>query len=170
MPLILTVNHFHAFLTLPGHFQHVQSFCWFSPDGSSVRFNSVLPLYVFRSRRLIRDGSPGRPSRLSHSSWVRIFSPAVQFSVVLRPQKPYGLLGMGSPGTAISTFTQLLSSDFQSGCSVQCCFTSTETIWLIRDGEPGDGHLDFHTAPEFGFSVRLFSSVLFYVHRNHMAY
>ena len=30
----------------------------------------------------------------------------------------------------------------------QCCFTSTETIRLIRDGEAQDGHLDFHTAPE----------------------
>ena len=29
---------------------------------------------------------------------------------------------------------------------VQCCFTSTETIRTIRDG---DRHLDFDTAPEF---------------------
>ena len=27
-------------------------------------------LYVHRNRRLIRDGSPGRPSRLSHSSYI----------------------------------------------------------------------------------------------------
>ena len=27
-------------------------------------------LYVHRDRRLIRDGSPGRPPRLSHSSWA----------------------------------------------------------------------------------------------------
>ena len=27
-------------------------------------------LYVHRNRRLIRDGSPGRPPRLSHSSWA----------------------------------------------------------------------------------------------------
>ena len=26
--------------------------------------------YVYRNRRLIRDGSPGRPHRLSHSSWA----------------------------------------------------------------------------------------------------
>ena len=31
------------------------------------RFSSVL-LYAHRNRRLIRDGSPGRPPRLSHSS------------------------------------------------------------------------------------------------------
>ena len=27
-------------------------------------------LYIHRNRRLIRDGSPGRPPRLSHSSWA----------------------------------------------------------------------------------------------------
>ena len=27
-------------------------------------------LYVHRNRRLIRDGSPGRPPRLSHSAWA----------------------------------------------------------------------------------------------------
>ena len=27
-------------------------------------------LYVHRNRRLIRDGSPGQPPRLSHSSWT----------------------------------------------------------------------------------------------------
>ena len=31
-------------------------------------------LYVHRNRRLIRDGSPGRPPRLPHSSWVLSFS------------------------------------------------------------------------------------------------
>ena len=30
---------------------------------------------------------------------------------------------------------------------VQCCFTPTETVRLIRRGAH-DGHLDFHTAPE----------------------
>ena len=44
--------------------------------------------------------------------------------------------------------------------SFQCCFTSTETVRTVRDGEPKDGHLDFHTAPE------LFVSVLLYVHRD----
>ena len=28
-----------------------------------------------------------------------------------------------------------------------CCFTSTETIYLLGTGAQ-DGHLDFHTAPE----------------------
>ena len=50
-------------------------------------------LYVLRNCRLIRDGSPGRPPRLSHSSW------ALFFNVALRTQRPpYRLLGTGSPG------------------------------------------------------------------------
>ena len=32
--------------------------------------------------------------------------------------------------------------------AVQCCFTSTETVRLIRTGGAQDGHLNFHTAPE----------------------
>ena len=32
-------------------------------------------LYVHRNRRLIRDGSPGRPPRLSHSSWAAGIKP-----------------------------------------------------------------------------------------------
>ena len=30
----------------------------------------------------------------------------------------------------------------------ECCFTSTETVGLLGT-EAQDGHLDFHTAPEF---------------------
>ena len=48
------------------------------------------------------------------------------FHGALRPQRPYG---------AISTFTQLLSSELIS--VVQCSFTSTETTRTIRDREPG---------------------------------
>ena len=33
---------------------------------------------------------------------------------------------------------------------VQCCFTTTETLLTIRDGEPMTAtSTDFHTAPEF---------------------
>ena len=39
---------------------------------------------------------------------------------------------LGEPRTAISTFTQLLSSDTEQ---VQRCFTSTETIRTVRNGE-----------------------------------
>ena len=41
-----------------------------SPPRKEMQLNVVVDslLYVHRNRRLIRDGSPGRPSRLSHSS------------------------------------------------------------------------------------------------------
>ena len=43
---------------------------------------------------------------------------------------------------------------------VQCFSASTETVRTIRDREPLDDHLGFHTASE------LCSSVLLYVHRD----
>ena len=43
--------------------------CVFEPGNfTGFSFSSVL-LYVHRNRRFIRDGSPGRPPRLLHSSW-----------------------------------------------------------------------------------------------------
>ena len=48
-------------LPLQGH--------WRKRDAAIVVVVEVL-LYVHRNRRLIRDGSPGRPPRLSHSSWT----------------------------------------------------------------------------------------------------
>ena len=54
---------------------------------------------------LLGTGSPRRPPRLPHSSWVR------SFNVALRPRRPQRLLGTGSqPRTATLTFTQFLSS------------------------------------------------------------
>ena len=52
--------------------------------------------------RLIRDGSPGRPPRLSHSSRTLIY--------VHRNRR---LIRDGKPRTATSTFTQLLNSDLR---------------------------------------------------------
>ena len=53
----------------------------------------------------------------------------------------------GERSTATSTFTPLLSP--------VRCFMSAETILrTIRDEEPRDGHLDFHTAPDLCLSIR----------------
>ena len=42
-------------------------------------------LYIHRNQRLIRDGSPGRPPRLSHSSWALITSLQMcRLSVILQ--------------------------------------------------------------------------------------
>ena len=66
----------------------------------------------------------------------------------LGPMREHGLLLIyvhgnhnahsdGMPRTATSTFTQLLNSDQRPLLLLllQCCFTSTEARWLIRDGD-----------------------------------
>ena len=64
-----------------------------------------------------------------------------EFSVAPRPQRPYGLSGTGSPGQR-----PRLS---HSSCSawVQCCFTSTETVRTVRDGEPRTATSTFTQLP-----------------------
>ena len=51
-----------------------------------------------------------------------------------RDRKDFSVRDREWPRTTASTFTQLLGSDT---LSVQCCFTSTETVMTIRDGEGG---------------------------------
>ena len=47
------------------------SYCWVLPIPRRHFWIVVkVLLYVHRNRRFIRDGSPGRPPRLSHSSWA----------------------------------------------------------------------------------------------------
>ena len=41
-----------------------------SPPGFEILADVEVLLYVHRNRRLIRDGSPKQPPRLSHSSWA----------------------------------------------------------------------------------------------------
>ena len=79
----------------------------------------------------IRDGSQG-----STSSFTQLLVSVGQFlffSVVLRPQRPYRLLGTEprvhllfhtAPGLCRPVFI------------FQCCFTSTDTTRTIRDGLP----------------------------------
>ena len=65
-------------------------------------------------------------------------------------------LGVGTQGLGILLSRWLL---------IQCCFMSTETMRLIRDGEPRMATSTFTQLPSSGSS-----SVLLYVHRNHEAY
>ena len=84
-------------------------------------------LYVHRNRRLIRDGSPGRPPRLSHSSRVQCCFTSTE---------TVGLLGTGARDGHLDFHTSTFSR------------VHTETVGLLGTGAQ-DGHLDFHTAPGF---------------------
>ena len=83
-------------------------------------FKALLCFFFFKccftstqTIRLLGVGSPGRPSRLSHSSWwCRASCPRM------------------SVDTLGTNCDQCLSM-------VQCCFTSTGTIRLVRTGSPG---------------------------------
>ena len=102
---------------------------------SSVGESACLFLCCFMSTqttRLIRNGEPETDtSILTNTQFPNsVENQLACFNVPLRPQKPHGLLGTGSPRqTPQLSPTQLL---------------------LIRDGEVQDGHLnsDKHTAPE----------------------
>ena len=87
-----------------------------SPRFMNTRHRSVL-LYVHRDRMDCRGG-PGRPPR-SPSLISLMVSVDVKHHVYLL--------------TATSTLTQLLGSDTRHLLLSWCC-TSTETVWLIRDG------------------------------------
>ena len=97
--------------------------------------------------RTTRDGKSRTATSTfthTHSSWALTLR---KFSVTLRPQRPLGLLGTGSPRRPPRlSHTQPLSSDTEQ---VQCYFTATETIRTIRDGEPKTATSTFtYTAPE----------------------
>ena len=64
---------------------------------------------------------------------------------------------------ATSTFTQLLSSEWKS--SVQCCFTSTETVRTIRDGEP---RTSTSTFTQFLSSEKTARATVFYYSATYM--
>ena len=97
----------------------------------------------------------GLVSRLRlHLTWASVWRRLLQvkFSVAWRPQRHHGLFGTGSPGRP----PRLSHSP---GVPVQCCFTSTETIRLIRDGL-------LRTATSTFTQLMSSSSMLLYAHRN----
>ena len=61
---------------------------------------------------------------------------------------------------ATFTVTQLLSSEL---LIVQCCFTSTETVRTIRDGDP---RMATFTVTQLLSSEQKDRSMLLYVHRD----
>ena len=92
-------------------------------------------LYIHRNRRLIRDGSPGRPPRLSHSSWA-LSCNVVVVQVLLYVHRNRRLIRDGSPGRP----TRLSHSSWALSCNVvvvQVLLYVHRNRRLIRDGSPG---------------------------------
>ena len=85
----------------------------------------------------------------------------VRTMLLLRPQRPYGLLETGSPG-----LPPLLLHNHSRALFLKCCFTSTETVRTIRDGEPRTPASTFTQL----LSAVQFSSMFFYVHRDRTDY
>ena len=73
---------------------------------------------------LLVHTAPGLPSG----------SPYFFSDVALRPQRPYGLFGTGAHVVHLTDGSH--SSWALLSLRVQCCCTSTEIVWTIRDGEP----------------------------------
>ena len=100
--------------------------------------------------------SPGAVWKSRWTSWAPVpKKPAVSvdlkqhstnFNAALRPHRPHGLLGTGSPGCLPRlSLTQLVSSDIR-GFNV--ALRPQRPYGLLRTGSPGPVHLDFHTASE----------------------
>ena len=95
----------------------------------STSFTSIETISTLRDCR-----SPGRPSRLSHSSCALPSTSSFQFNVASRPQRPQWLSGTGSPGRP----PRLSHSSWAlSWWLIECCFTSIETVDLFGTGSSG---------------------------------
>ena len=88
---------------------------------SVVQLVGWVLLYIHRNRRLIRDGSPGRPPWLSHSCWALQLSRWWWWCRASCPRMSVDILG--------TNCDQCLSM-------LQCCFASTETVRLIWTESP----------------------------------
>ena len=94
----------------------------------------VLRLYVHRNRRFIRDGSPGRPPRLSHSSWD--LNPT-QLKCCFTSTETVGLLGTGALDVHLNFHTapELWRRFCKRGdLYIERCHTTT-TLIRHEDGE-----------------------------------
>ena len=69
----------------------------------------------------------------------------------------------GEPRMVTQTFTLLLR---YCDATVQCCFTSTETIRTVRDGEPRTATSAFAQFLSSDIESGSSSSMLLYVHRD----
>ena len=81
---------------------------------------------------------------LSCMAWVQCCFTSTETIIINTETILRTIIRDGEPRTATSTFTQLLSCMALSSMLL----TSPETIRTVRDREPRDGHLDFHTDSE----------------------
>ena len=115
---------------------------WLCEDSFNP-FVEVL-LYVHRNRRFIRDGSPGRPPRLSHSSWA--LNAVLLSKCCFTPTKTTRTIRDGGPRTFTSTCTQPLSSEqtiFQRSYFYQC--QGSGKLWIhLENLHRGDKDASFY--------------------------
>ena len=118
-----------------------------------IQFKSSAALRPRRPCARLGTGSPGRPPRLSHSSRALTSSSSSVLLYVHRDHTDYYSDRDGEPRTAISIFTQLLSSeDKEFKFSVALRPERPTEFWGRRAQY---GHLDFHTVPKLRRAVRV---------------
>ena len=162
---------FRASSVLLSNSRHWFTTSFLQEEGAGMRCSECVCCFTSRETvQTIETGSPGRPPRLSHSSWVL---KSLRSSPVLLyvHRDPYGLLlillgTFEEPWTATSPLCIQLflssagplfsSSVLPSNSFGRCRKAMLGACAALRPQRPyrlyrrvaQDGHLDFHTAPE----------------------
>ena len=95
--------------------------------GENVAFKFSVALRPQRPYGLLGTGSPGRPPRLSHSTWALRRECGVQVQCCFTSTETVRTIRDGKPWTSTSTFTQHLSSEERMRCS------SSVLLYVHRD-------------------------------------
>ena len=102
-------------------------------------------LYVHRNRRFIREGSPGRPPRLSHSSWALKTASTFEEREKLKRNRTEALLLTSlapcryaklAPRSCLPLYSNILC------CSLGPLPTRTEWYWQARKHAEAGSPLD----------------------------
>ena len=97
-------------------------------------------LYVHTNRRFIRDGSPGRPPRLSHSSWALIHARHIIIYTYVKEEKGKSRKGRGHWVTDFGYSRNILWLNFEleidkiavTRCPVSSCVGVTQVALLVK--------------------------------------
>ena len=95
--------------------------------------------------RLIRTENPGRPPRLSHSSWTLEGVWVMDLCICIGPWSGWSggqYMGAWDDDVKLNVLGCRLTELLRTSCDqcvnmVQCCFMSTETVRLFRTESPG---------------------------------